>query len=80
MGLMRERHNIILQRLAKAIPELEGDWYLEQKVKHTPRDLRPDLVSWHSDGRVSIIDVTIPYEGHTVQEDQKREESEVPTN
>ena len=60
---MHERHNAILQRLSKAIPESEGDRYLEQKVKDVPGDLRPDLVLWHGDGKVSIIDVTIPYEG-----------------
>ena len=64
-GLMRERHNTILQRLAKAIPESAGDQCLEQKVKNTPGDLRPDLVLWHGDGKVSIIDVTIPFEGDT---------------
>lgn len=61
-GLMRARHNAILQRLSKAIPESEGDCYLEQNVKNMPGDLRPDLVLWHNDGKVTIFDVTIPYE------------------
>lgn len=61
---MRERHSTILKWLVKAIPESEGDRYLEQKVKNAPRDLRPDLVLWHGDGKVSIIDVTILYEGN----------------
>ncbi len=30
MGLMRERHNLILQRLVKAIPTSLGDKYIEQ--------------------------------------------------
>ena len=62
-GLMRERHNAILKRLSKAIPDAEGDKFLEQKVKNVPGDLRPDIVLWHPDGKVTIADVTIPYEG-----------------
>ena len=73
-GLMRERHNTILQRLVKAIPESEGDRYLEQKVKNAPGDLRPDLVLWHGDGKVSIIDVTIPYEGDRESFEKARRE------
>ena len=34
-------------------------------MKDSPGDLRPDLVVWHPDKTVSIIDVTIPYEGET---------------
>ena len=62
-GLLRKRHNAVLQRLSKAISVSEGDKYLEQKVKNAPGDLRPDMVLWHSDGKVTIVDVTIPYEG-----------------
>ena len=43
-GLMRERHNAILQRLSRAIPASEGDKYLEQKVRNAPYDLKPDLI------------------------------------
>lgn len=73
-GLMRARHNAILQRLAKAVPESEGDRYLEQKVKDTPGDLRPDLVLWHRDGRVTIIDVTMPFEGDSESFKKARQE------
>ena len=63
-SLMRERHNSILQRLSKAIPPSLGTQFLEQNVKDFPHgDLRPDLVVWHSDKKVTIIDVAIPYEG-----------------
>ena len=73
-GLMRARHNAILQHLAKAVPESEGDRYLEQKVKDTPGDLRPDLVLWHRDGRVTIIDVTMPFEGDSESFKKARQE------
>jgi len=41
-GLMRERHNTILQRLARAIPREENDVYLEKLF--SPEGLRPDVV------------------------------------
>ena len=31
-------------------------------MKNVPGDLRPDLVLWHKDQKVTIIDVTVPYE------------------
>lgn len=58
-----ECHNTILQCLTKAIPDAEREKFLEQKVKNVPGDLRTDLVLWHSDGKVTIADVTVPYEG-----------------
>ena len=73
-GLMRERHNAILKRLTAAIPAGEGDRYLEQTVKDAPGDLRPDLVLWHADGKVSIVDVTVPYEGDETSFEKAREE------
>jgi hypothetical protein len=74
---MRERHNAILQRLAKAVPESKGDRYLEQKIKDTLGDLRPDLVLWHSDGRVTIVDVTVPFEGDSESFEKARQEKKV---
>lgn len=62
-GLMRERHNLILQRLSKALLDTVGDKYLEQKIKDSPGDPRTDLVVWHLNGSVSIVDVTISFEG-----------------
>ena len=61
-GLMRERHNKILKRLSNAINEDTGDKYVEQTVRGAPGDLRPDLVVYHNDNRVTIVDVTIPFE------------------
>ena len=43
-------------------------------MKNTPGDLRPDLVLWHNDGKVSIIDVTIPYEGDQESFEKARRE------
>ena len=60
---MKERQNAILQWLSRTIPGLEGDKYLDQKVKNASADLQPTLVLWHRDGRASIANVMIPYEG-----------------
>jgi hypothetical protein len=73
-GLMRERHNAVLQRLSRAIATSEGDKYLEQKVRGAPGDLHPDMVLWHHDGRVTIVDVTIPYEGEERAFEKARDE------
>ena len=62
-SLMRSRHNAVLQRLSRAVSPTEGDRYMEQNVRNAPGDLRPDMVVWHPDGRITIVDVTIPYEG-----------------
>ena len=64
VGLMRERHNAVLQWLVKATPESLGEKFVEQKIKDSPGCLRPDLVIWHKEEKaVSIVDVTIPFEG-----------------
>ena len=65
-GLMTERQNALLQWLSRTIPGLEGDKYLNQKVKNAPGDLQPTLMLWHRDRQVSIVNVTVPYEGDTV--------------
>lgn len=62
---MREHHNYVLKHLSKALPESAGEKFLEQKIKDSPGDSRPDHVVWHTDKKVSIIDITIPYEGDT---------------
>ena len=41
---MRERHNLILQRLVKAISPDVGEKFVEQKISGSPDDFRPDLV------------------------------------
>ena len=62
-GLMRERHNKILQRVVKAIPTSLGECYVEQKVSGSPSDLRPDIVVINRGEKKAIIaDVTVPFE------------------
>ena len=62
-GLMRDRHNKILQRLVKAIPRDLGECYVEQKVPESPGDLRPDIVIINRESKEAIIiDVTVPFE------------------
>lgn len=44
-GLMRERHNSILDRIHRAIPKSTVKTILvDQKIPHSPGQLRPDLV------------------------------------
>ena len=38
-GLMRERHNYVLKRLSKALPESAWEKFLEQKIKDSPGGL-----------------------------------------
>ena len=61
--MMRERHNLILHCLAKAIPRHIGDCFLEQKIPGSPGDLRPDIYITNKDsGEAIIVDVTTPFE------------------
>ena len=53
-GMMRERHNLILHRLAKAIPRQIGDCFLEQKIPGSPGDLRPDIYIINKDSGEAI--------------------------
>ena len=74
-GLMRERHNKILERLVKAVPADLGDKFKEQKPLQFPGDLRPDLVVRNrNSGEVTIIDVTIPFESDKDAFDKARNE------
>lgn len=74
-GLMRERHNKILERLVKAVPSDLGDKFKEQKLRGFPGDLRPDFVIHNKDsGEVIIIDVTTPYESDMDAFDKARNE------
>ena len=74
-GLMRERHNTILQRLVKAVPREAGDKFVEQKIRDSAGDLRPDLVILNSERKTAtIVDVTIPYEGEVASFEAARAE------
>ena len=74
-GLMRARHNTVLHRLIKAIPNTVGPILVQQKLPESPGDLRPDLVVYdHERKRISIVDVTIPFEGEESSFAKAREE------
>ena len=61
-GLMRTRHNEILQRLMKAVPNAAGDVFVEQKVPDSPGDLHPNLIAInHSANVATIVDVTLTF-------------------
>ena len=65
VGLMRECHNTVLNRLAKFIPKVFTDTLLlEQKIPNSPGQLCPDLCLLRND-TLTMLDVTIPYEGDT---------------
>jgi hypothetical protein len=60
-GLMRARHNQVLERLVKAIPKEGMELYVEQAV--SPDNLRPDILLHDpSTGSTVVAEVTIPYE------------------
>ena len=60
-GLMRERHNAILQRLVKAIHKEGKNLYVEQAI--SPDSLRPDILLHNpTTGEAVVADVSVPYE------------------
>ena len=66
MGLIRECHNEVLQRLQRAVPRSLGEVFLEQEIPGDPEHNRPDLVVLnHTEKKAIIVDVTIPYEGES---------------
>lgn len=63
-GLMRAWHNSILKRLVKAVPSKVGKKFVEQKLRDSLSDLRPDLtIINRQTGEALIVDVTVPFEG-----------------
>ena len=64
VGLVRSRHNKILNRLANAVPPTKGIKILEQVVPGDTRALRPDMVILNeAKSEAFIVDVTVPFEG-----------------
>ena len=64
VGLVRARHNRILHRLARAIPQSKGVQLLEQTVPGDRMTLKPDLVILNKDtSEAYVVDVTVPFEG-----------------
>ena len=70
-GLMRTRHNKILDGLVREVGEERGDRYVEQA--RTPANPRPDLVVMGTD-KVTIFDVTVPFETSREAFDKARSE------
>lgn len=64
LGLVRERHNAVLERLIRAIPPSVRSKFKEQPVPNTHGANRPDLTIISPNGRsVIMVDVSIPFEG-----------------
>ena len=65
LGMVRERHNVVLERVTRAIPPSLGDKYKEQPLPNTTGANRPDLTIISPDSSsVILLDVCIPFEGH----------------
>ena len=64
LGMARERHNAILERIVRAIPEFLGTKMKEQSIPGTTGDNRPDLTIISPCGtRVTLVEVSCPFEG-----------------
>eukprot|EP00731_Ephydatia_muelleri_P013878 Em0007g1188a len=64
LGLVKDRHNTILERVIRAIPRTLSDIYKEQPLPNTSGANRPDLTIISPDGQlVILLDVSIPFEG-----------------
>ena len=62
VGLMRERHNTILERTRRAINVPEGGTLLiDQKVPRSGNQLRPDI-QLSNGQKLVLVDVTVPFE------------------
>ena len=80
MPAMKERHDKIVNRLVKAIPDRLGTKYLDQCVPDCEGLLRPDIVILNSEPDTSkkayLVDVAVPCEtgdNLKVSRDRKRE-------
>ena len=75
MGLMRQRHNAILERLVKAIPKEGKDVFVEQAI--STDNLRPDILLRDSSTKEAVVvDVTVPYESRPDALQKARAEKE----
>ena len=64
VGMMRARHNNIVKRLTKALPNDAGDEvYIEQVVAGDTNNLKPDMVVLNRTTKiVTVLDVAIPFD------------------
>ena len=77
VGLMRERHNAILERTRKAINIPEGGTLLiDQKVPQSNNQLRPDIQLING-RKLILVDVTVPFETGSEAFTKAREETEI---
>ena len=74
MEMIRERHNAILERIIRAIPEHLGTKQKEQPIPGTSGANRPDLTIISPDGTsILLVEVSCPFEGTpTALEDAAR--------
>ena len=71
---MRTRHNNIVKRLTKALPNDAGDVYTEQVIPEDTRGLKPDLVILNSTTKTAtVVDVTIPFDTEQAMAAAKKE-------
>ena len=64
LGMIRTRHNMILERLIKAIPPSLGHKFKEQPAPRIVGDNRPDLTIISEDGAsCMMVEVSMPFEG-----------------
>ena len=77
MGLIRQRHNDILQHLVKAVPDTLGNKFVEQEIPGNPERNNPDLVIISPDNQTAtVVDVTVPFEGEEDSLTKARESKE----
>ena len=64
LGMVRERHNAILERIVRAIPDHLGTKMKEQPIPGTTGANRPDLTIISPDERtILLVEVSCPFEG-----------------
>ena len=64
LGMVRERHNAILERVVRAVPEFLGTKMKEQPLPGTTGDNSPDLTIISPCGtKVTLVEVSCPLEG-----------------
>ncbi|KAL5509854.1 hypothetical protein EMCRGX_G005293 [Ephydatia muelleri] len=63
LGMVRDRHNSILERIVRAVPDYMGTKMKEQAIPGTMGNNRPDLTITSPDGStITIVEVSCPFE------------------
>lgn len=69
------RHDAVLQRLVRAVPDALGSKQVNRKLPGTDSNMRPDLLVTNEASREAfIVDVTIPFENRYAAITQARQE------